>query len=73
MAEIDRVLEVCRAYRKPVYIEVPRDMVDRHVAFDMDNLAPPPVPKSDPEVLSEAVASAVEYLNRSERPVRPPG
>lgn len=67
--EIDRVLEACRAYRQPVYIELPRDMVDRPVTYDQDNFGPPPVPKSDRDVLEEAVAAAVQYLNGAERPV----
>lgn len=66
-SEIDRVLDACFTYKRPVYIEIPRDMV---------NVVPPVshafrhTPATfDPAVLEEAVAECLEKLNRAERPM----
>ncbi len=44
--EIDRVLAACRRYSRPVYIEIPRDMV--HVVPDAGPAYESPLAKSDP-------------------------
>ena len=67
LREIDRVLDAVVRYRRPGYIELPRDMV---------NIIPPGIhlpvahqPKSDPDALDEAVAEARRRISRSARPV----
>ncbi len=65
--EIDRVLHAAARYKRPVYIEIPRDMVgvvpgQPHV-FDETQVV------SDAEVLAEAVGEAERWLNSCERPV----
>jgi len=66
-SEIDRVLDACYRFKRPVYIELPRDMVDvvppiahayRRPALSYDHLA-----------LDEAVREVIERLNRAERPL----
>lgn len=66
--EIDRVLGAAIAHRRPVYIELPRDMVDE--------LAPRPVDLSveepwetEPEVLTAAVEEVVARLRSARQPV----
>ncbi len=63
--EIDRVLHAAARYKRPVYIEIPRDMVgvvpDSAHRFQDTHLA------SDPEALAEAVAEAERWLNSCER------
>lgn len=65
--EIDRVLHAAARYKRPVYIEIPRDMVgevpEAPHRFEDTHLV------SDPEVLAEAVREAVEWLNGCQRPV----
>lgn len=66
-AEIDRVLNAAIRYKRPVYIELPRDMVDVRGAV-------PHTPAelretSDPEVLREALDEAISLLNAAENPV----
>jgi len=66
--EIDRVLSAAVRYKRPVYIELPRDMVDRSVVaaksgFEEEEYS------SDPHVLDEALAEAVEMINAAKRPV----
>jgi TPP-dependent 2-oxoacid decarboxylase len=67
LREIDRVLDAVVRYRRPGYIELPRDVV---------NLVAPGVhspvtcePVSDPDALNEAVAEAVRRISQSARPV----
>ncbi|MGD0900539.1 MAG: thiamine pyrophosphate-binding protein [Thermoguttaceae bacterium] len=53
---IDRVLEAVARYKRPGYIELPRDMV--HVVPDAPYTSAPSAAASDPEVLAEALAEA---------------
>src|SRR3954462_817350 len=52
-AEIDRVLTAAQRYKRPVYIEIPRDMVDARQVVPHRTQAG--VPPSDPDALREAV------------------
>lgn len=66
-AEVDRVLSAARRYKRPVYIEIPRDMVHRQVAAagpfgDREDA-------SDPLALSEAVEESLALIRRAERPL----
>jgi TPP-dependent 2-oxoacid decarboxylase len=65
--EIDRVLNAAARYKRPVYIEIPRDMVgvvpEMPHGFEDTNVT------SDPDVLAEAVAEAQQWLNACQRPV----
>jgi len=65
--EIDRVLDAAARYKRPVYIEIPRDMVG--VVPDMQSpyCCPPAV--SDQSALTEAVAEAVRFIEQSRKPV----
>jgi indolepyruvate/phenylpyruvate decarboxylase len=65
--QIDRAIDYALTYKRPVYLEIPRDMVYAEIA-DVDN-PPPPVKRTDPEALREAVTETVEMLNRANSPV----
>lgn len=67
LQEIDRVLHAALLHKRPVYIELPRDLlgvpgVAHHKPLDFREA-------SDPVTLREALAEAVEMLNRAKRPV----
>jgi len=64
--EIDRVLDAAVRFKRPVYIEIPRDMV--HVVPDAPFMYKQIITQSDPHALAEAVADAVEWLQRAQRP-----
>jgi indolepyruvate decarboxylase len=66
-AEIDRVLDACYRYKRPVYIDLPRDMVD--VVPTFAHAYKRPDSSYDSLALEEAVREAVERLNASKRPV----
>jgi TPP-dependent 2-oxoacid decarboxylase len=64
--EIERVLGAAICYRRPVYIELPRDMVAVKVTPSRQTLPPPQVDKGP---FSEALLEAAEMINRAERPL----
>ena len=64
--EINRVLGAAVCYRRPVYIEIPRDMVSAKVTPLEERLVPPDVDKGP---FKEALLEAAEMINRAERPV----
>ncbi|MCU0877234.1 MAG: thiamine pyrophosphate-binding protein, partial [Pirellulaceae bacterium] len=65
--EIDRVLDAAARFKRPVYIEVPRDMVDvvPHIAHTFH----PSQAEADPQVLAEAVEEAAGLLAKAKRPI----
>ena len=65
--EIDRVLAACQRYKRPVYIEIPRDMV--HVRPEARPLYSNPIPPSDPRALDEAVEEAAARIEKARQPV----
>lgn len=65
--EIDRVLAACERYKRPVYLELPRDMV--HVQPEGAPSYEQPVALSNPGALSEAIEEAARRIDESERPV----
>lgn len=65
--EIDRVLQAATRYKRPVYIELPRDVVHApgnalHRPADVRDV-------SDPAVLAAALADAQEMINAARQPV----
>lgn len=66
-SEIDRVLATCARFKRPVYIEIPRDMV--HVR---PSISPPyehDEPESDTLALAEAVDETVRRIEIAKQPV----
>lgn len=66
-SEIVRCVELCLKHKRPVYIEVPHDMVDREIPTQ----AIPAVVEdvSDPEALAACVEETVGLLERARKPV----
>jgi indolepyruvate decarboxylase len=65
--EIDRVLAACDRFKRPVYIEIPRDMVDV-----VPDAPPPPTAvrdEVDSRAVAEAVAEAAARINQARQPV----
>lgn len=65
--EIDRVLAACDRFKRPVYLELPRDIVQ------VQPESPPPrvhsEPRSDSRALAEAVEEAAQRIERAQQPV----
>jgi indolepyruvate decarboxylase len=66
-AEIDRVLDACYRFKRPVYIELPRDMVD--VVPPIAHSFRRPVVSYNDHAVEEAVKEALERLNAAKKPV----
>jgi len=66
-AEIDRVLAAALRYKRPVYLEIPRDLVLAGPV--VPHRAPAPLPPSDPDALREAIEEAVALLESARRPM----
>ncbi len=65
--EIDRVLAACDRYKRPVYIELPRDMV--HVEPEVSPPYQHKEPHSDPRALAEAIEEAGRRIESARQPV----
>lgn len=66
-SEIVRCVEACLRHKRPVYIEVPYDMVDRTIPTL--HATPPPLPKSDPQALEASLDEALGLLRGAKKPV----
>jgi len=66
-AEIDRVLALALRYKRPVYIEIPRDMLNQP---GNPNAQPANVPdSSNPDALAAALEQAIALINAAHQPV----
>jgi len=66
--EIDRVTQAALEHKRPVYIELPRDLVFA-TFFPQDEQPVAEKKASHPEALAEAVDEAVSLINRATQPV----
>ncbi len=66
-AQIDEAIDACRSHKRPVYLELPRDMVARKCPRIGGTLRPPQ--ESDEDRLREALEEACVMLSRAKRPV----
>jgi indolepyruvate decarboxylase len=65
--EIDRVLHAVARYKRPGYIEIPRDMV--RVVPDVPYRFAYPEPASNPDALNEAADEAANLISKSKKPI----
>ena len=66
--EIDRTLAALAHYKRPVYLEIPRDLVNTPLTAP-SRPRPPSEEESNPDALAEAVAEVRAMLSVAERPV----
>ncbi|MBI4326564.1 MAG: alpha-keto acid decarboxylase family protein, partial [Chloroflexi bacterium] len=67
LQEIDRVLHAAQRYKRPVYIELPRDLV--HVPGSPHHEPREVHEASDPQTLRVALAEAAALINAARKPV----
>lgn len=65
--EIDRCLECCVRYKRPVYLELPRDCV--HTKAIIPHVPDDSQPASDKNALRESLEEAAELIQKSKKPV----
>lgn len=67
--EIDRVLNACQEYKQPVYIELPRDIVDKAIRYDVYSIGTPKDKKTDIQNLNETIEEVSQWINNAKKPV----
>jgi TPP-dependent 2-oxoacid decarboxylase len=66
---IDKAFEELNYYKQPVYLEVPRDLFNKTIDYDVYRLGTYQMPKTNPNNLDEAVKEIKDKLNKSQSPV----
>ncbi|CAE7860220.1 unnamed protein product [Symbiodinium microadriaticum] len=66
--QIDYALERMKHYKRPIYIELPRDLSKKSISYDVYKQGTPKAPVTDQENLEEAIDEIQEWLKGSERP-----
>lgn len=66
--EIDRALEALKHYKRPIYIELPRDVAKKSISYDVYKQGTPVAPATDKENLQEAVKEVTEWLSAAKQP-----
>jgi len=67
--EIDRVFEALKHHKQPIYIELPRDVAEKPLDYDVYRQGTPRPPVSDPENLNEALEETISWINSAKNPV----
>ena len=65
--QIHRAIDYAIAFKRPVYLEIPRDMV--YAEIEDIKYLPTSVKQTDPEALTEAIAETLTMLHRAKSPV----
>lgn len=66
--EVDRAFEALHYYKRPIYIEIPRDIAKQNLTYDVYKQGTPKSPETDPENLAESLKEVKEFLAHSEKP-----
>lgn len=66
--QIDYALERMKHYKRPIYIELPRDLCKHSISYDVYKQGTPNAPLTDQENLEEAIGEVQDWLRNSERP-----
>lgn len=66
--QIKRVLSACLYHKKPVYLELPRSIIDQPI-LESNLLEPYSPPKVSHEALAEAILETKALLSKAKRPV----
>ena len=67
--EIDRVFNALHHHKQPIYIELPRDVADKSLAYDVYKQGTPEKPESDQENLAEALQEVEDFVGSAKKPV----
>jgi indolepyruvate decarboxylase len=66
--EIDRAFESLKHYKRPIYIELPRDVAKKSISYDVYKQGTPVAPATDPENLQEALKEVMDWLSSAKHP-----
>lgn len=65
---IDHAFEAMHHFKRPIYIELPRDVSKKPISYDVYKQGTPVRPKTNPDSLDEALAEVCDRLLHAERP-----
>lgn len=66
--EIDKALEAMHYYKRPIYIELPRDVAKMSLSYDVYRQGTPTTPPTDQENLKEALNEVMAWLGEARSP-----
>lgn len=66
--QIDKALEALHHFKRPIYIEIPRDVAKKAISYDVYKQGTPVAPKTDPENLHESLKEVTEWLKDAKNP-----
>jgi indolepyruvate decarboxylase len=66
--EIDRAFEALQYFKRPIYIELPRDIAKKSLSYDVYKVGTPTAPPTDSDNLEEAIKEVKQYISEAERP-----
>lgn len=67
--EIDRVLDILKHKKQPIYIEIPRDIVKKNIEYNVYTHTAYELPTSDLENLNDAIIEIKSWLKEAKNPV----
>ena len=67
--QIDNAIQMLMQHKQPVYIELPRDIADQPIKYDVYRQGTPVANKSDQENLKEAMDEVCEWIKSASNPV----
>lgn len=67
--EIDRVFAALEHHKQPIYIELPRDVAEKPISYDVYKQGTPESPKSDDQNLAEALEEVIKWIGSAKNPV----
>jgi indolepyruvate decarboxylase len=66
--QIDKALEALHHYKRPIYIELPRDIARKAISYDVYKQGTPTSPVTDEENLNEAHREVSQWLREAKTP-----
>lgn len=67
--EIDRAFEALKHHKQPIYIELPRDIADKPIDYNVYRLGTPKSPETDVENLEDALKEVSNWIDSSKNPI----
>ena len=67
--KIDEAIEMLKQYKQPVYIELPRDVAEQPLRYDVYRQGTPVERASDTESLKEALVEVTQWIKEAKKPV----
>lgn len=67
--KIDYALQLLKHHKQPIYIELPRDIADQPIKYDVYRQGTPVEAESDAENLTESLLEVSEWIKSAKKPV----